>query len=255
MKKVEKYIYLVIALIIVAIIASGTIYIIKKNNQNITLTETELNKYLSYVPNTKENPIYNIKKTNLDSIEKKQLITKILDNETNCWDKQNCDFDMNLKLPVKNSEIFYYEAESVDRYYFPMDYIKTKMQEYYNEEIPNLEETKKLEDMYNATLGYIYQNNYFLGLGGGETDDLFVSYIDSYNASKKELVIYEYVGHYSYFHETLYDYYNNYEVKLAYETNFQDYLKDNKSNFTKYKHTFKKNTTGYYWYSTEIIEN
>ena len=32
-------------------------------------------------------------------------------------------------------------------------------------------------------------------------------------------------------------------------------LKENKTNFTEYKHTFKKSDTGYYWYSTEVVEN
>ncbi|MCM1052366.1 MAG: hypothetical protein NC483_00090 [Ruminococcus sp.] len=33
----------------------------------------------------------------------------------------------------------------------------------------------------------------------------------------------------------------------------KNYFKNHKTEFTKYKHVFKKNDTGYYWYSTEVV--
>ncbi len=240
-------------LIVLGVLLVFILFIVRRNYIKININEEDLNKYLSYVPSIEELKIYDKKKTILDDIPEKFLITKILDKELSCWDQENCDFDMHLKLPIKNGEVFYYEGDYVDKYYFPFEYIKNKMEEYYNKDLKNLEETKKIEDVYNATLGFIYQDDYFLSTGGGETSDLFVSYVDSYKASRKELIIYEYAGHYNYFEETLGDYYNNYKVKLDYETDFYNYLKENKEKFTKYKHVFKKNDTGYYWYSTEVV--
>ena len=243
MKKIEKYIYIVIAIILGAILLGVGIYI--ANSQGIKLGEEELRKYLSYVPRSLENKLYDKKETDLANVSEKLLITKILDN---------CSFDMNLKLPLKYEKELLYDVEYIDRYYLPLDLVKEKMEEYYNKEITNLEETKTLEDAYNTGMSFAYQNNYFLGLGGGETDDLLVSLLDNYEASKNQLIIYEYVAHYNYLEEQLEDYYNDYQVELSYETDFNKYLEENKDKFTLYKHTFKKNKTGYYWDRTEIVE-
>ena len=44
--------------------------------------------------------------------------------------------------------------------------------------------------------------------------------------------------------------------ETGYVGDYEEYIKDNFSNFNTYKHTFKLNSNGkYYWYSTEVINN
>ena len=250
MKKSKKIVLIVSGLVLVILV--GVILI--TGNKEVTLSEEELTKYLSYVPSIMEYKLYDKEKSSIDNIKEKYLISKVLSNEAVCWDNNNCSFDMNKKVPLKNGEEFYYEQDYVDRYYFPLSFIKDKMEEYYNKKISNISETKSIDDIYNAILGYVYQDEYFLSIGGGETGDVTVSYMDSYKATEKDLVIYEYVAYYDYFEEKLKDYNNGYKVDLSYEDDFKEYLKENKEHFTEYKHTFKKNSKGYYWVKTEIVK-
>lgn len=107
MKKIEKYIYIILAVILIGIISAGTTYIIMKNNdkreikendnktnnneennnQDIALDEKELELYLSYIPfldavlpvdeeSEQYEDAYNGKKNTIDNINNEILLYK-----------------------------------------------------------------------------------------------------------------------------------------------------------------------------------
>ena len=125
-------------------------------------------------------------------------------------------------------------------------------------------------------MGYLYTGKEFIASDAGAPNYEKISLIEDYELINNDLIIYErpttfwqYFGEEGYY---LGDYpllanFNGVEVnfdliklEITYDENNIDaakgytyeYLKEHKSEFTLYKHTFKKNNTGYYWYSTEI---
>ena len=273
MGKLGNSICIVIIIILVIFLASGTTYLIMSNNESnheekevnkdneiennenkqeeITFSEEELNEYLSYVPNINRQIAYNNKKTNVNSFDKKALTEMALLNNIDCWYQKTCDFDTSLKLKVNNASTFYYEGEYAS-IYFPLDYINSVLNYRYNFTLNNVEETKTLNDIYNAGLGFVYQNGYFLSTGGGSNGNRHLSIIDSYKTSKNELTIYEISAYYNQA-DTIKDYYNDYSIEVN-NVDVDKYFENNKDKFTMYKHTFKNNKTGYYWYQTEVVE-
>ncbi len=277
MGKLEKYIYLVIILVLVTAIVSGSIYLVmrdkdntntdnnkeindkdKESNDNkdnekeeITLSEYELNDYLSYVPNINDNVVYKKDEVSVSDYDTKALTEMALNNSYSCWEQKICDFDMNMNLKVNNASAFYYEGEYAG-VYFPLDFINSKLNRMYNVKLSDVKESTSVDDVYNSGLSYIYQDEYFLAIGGGYSGNKHVSLIDKYDVSYSEIVIYEVAAYYD--QDKMVDYYNNYSVSVS-SNDLSGYLKDNKDKFTKYKHTFKKNVTGYYWYQTEVVKN
>ena len=261
MKQIEKSILIVIIIILVAIIASGATYIImsnkndnnsnqessnpnkesqelESNKQTIFFTEDELKDYLSILPRD----IYSNQKTSLNTIDKDILLSKLLTDESSCWTEKTCDFDMNQKLKV----VDYYPEKYLSEYdymefvegYMPLDYVKKQMLKVYNVNISEIENNKE----FNYNYGFVYHNNYFMQTGGGDPSEYeSVSYIDDYEVENNNLIIYEYMAN---FIEN--------EINFSKYEDAVKYLKEHKSDFPRYKHTFKKNATGYYWYSTEI---
>ena len=112
--------------------------------------------------------------------------------------------------------------------------------------------------VWNGICFQYFDNGFSYRYCAGSIDK--ISIIENYEANDNELIIEEYavgldVGN------NLTDFYTQKEVEdLAYtqipkgeEINrAEEYLEEHKDEFTLYKHTFKKNDTGYYWYSTEI---
>ncbi|MBE6154984.1 MAG: hypothetical protein E7163_05415 [Firmicutes bacterium] len=276
MKKIEKYIYVVIALIIGAVLASTVTYIVmdkkydnhnnneqnenNSNNEQISLSDEELHEYLSYIPtrNIKGMSLYEKKYTNVKTISEVELIEQVLSNSL-CWDNNSCPFDTSIKeMPIDN---FSYPATV----YFPLTYIKSELLKMYNYDLKSIKDGVSIKDSYDANgLGYIYQNGYFKCTGGGDNSGNHINYIEKYDISNESLIIYEYAAYYDYFRtENFYDYYTDYYHYISIEETksyssyldyLANYLKNNKNDFTQYKHTFKNNDTGYYWYSTEVIE-
>ena len=283
MKKIEKYIYLVLGLILIVVIACSVTYIIATNNNNtetneepnnqegnnseesITLSESELEEYLSYVPIDTENYLNrNVYKAsvNLDSIDKTLLRDMGIIKISNCFDNDTCPFDTSNEILIK-IDLFPYYENNVTTKYIPLTYLNELLHQMYNYELTNLENASSIEDSFDAGgMSYIYQDGYFLSLTGGSSGGEHISVLDNYEATEEELVIYEYAAYYDSFENKLIDYHTTVETDLGgwcgnttYEEKMiilQNYLEEHKTEFTLYKHTFKKNDTGYYWYQTEI---
>ncbi len=290
MKKTSLYIIITILLMA---IASGTTYIIlnnnyEKNNKNIkesdkennnkeqdnqptenikpetiTLKEEELKKYLGYVPNYQyvdDMIVYNYQKKDLNNIGEKTLIAIALSEARyECGEKAKLDHQKHCIMKKKIKYLYDDEGEfETEAYTF--DEIKKIMLKMYNYQINNLAETTSWDTTYSgAASGFAYQDGYFLMVASGLGDtNNYLSEISKYEATKDELTIWE---HRSYYDWNTYS--NNYvlmdylkkkmgEFKTEEET--QEYFKHNQDKFTEYKHIFKKNSTGYYWYSTEAVD-
>ena len=252
MKK-NTVLYIIITILLI-IIAVGITYIImdkndinnnpnENNNQEeqITLSEEELEEYLSYIPKdiiNNEQNMYINPRTN-DELPIETLLGAAL----NYADKYT-----NLRQ----------ETEYGDTFLFSKNEINSLMKKMYNKEPVPLED----EIEYNCAIYSEYDNNYYLQSGGCGIGQIHLRKIDSYQATEEELVIYEYAA---YLEETegadyvaiIKDYINDEKAYLGMpcpdtENDFSCYFEESVGDFTLYKHTFKKNDTGYYWYSTEV---
>ncbi len=257
MKK-ENILYIIITILLI-IISSGVTYYIASNKNNdrnnnetinkdndtkkeekITLSNIELNTYLSYVPNAYEFNAYTKNSINVKDVKTLYLAS--------------------MAMGLNHKSI--YSPEEVKSYVLNM----------YNVTINNFEIYKDTEEcigIYDG-FGYSLKENEITTEIYNTSNATTIHYIDDYEASKEELIIYEYAGLYLkdfYTDENdkevytldLKDYHNGYQADIYKICNNSsscatNYLKENKAKFTKYKHTFKKNDTGYYWYQTEVVK-
>ncbi len=257
MGKLEKSIYAVIILILVAVIASGTTYLImrdkdntntenneiidkdKESNDNkdnekeeITLSEKELREYLDYLP-----------KNYLDE-ENNSLFTKSNINVNDISTETLVGNALSLKIESQNDKI----NKSV------IDELVLKM---YNKDIKNTSLTNSITD---GVYYYELKDNNFQVIDFTNFPTYFYD-VEEYKASIDELVIYTRVAQVNYIENgnfTIFNTKQNNEIKTfndGEENQAKDYIKNNKDKFTEYKHTFKKNVTGYYWYQTEIVKD
>lgn len=280
MKSVERSIYIVIIIILVACLASGTTYMIMKdkndnkindnesNNQDaenndtekiedkeeqITLSESELETYLNYVPyrgnilknDNNINPyLQNLKVTDLNDINLTEYAIRLAN-----FEDLDYIFEEDYLIKISANEV---KSILKSVYNKSIEYFKTgkdnNNQEYYN----------------INCLSLLYENNFFYGRFGCGDAETKVGVVDNYKLENNNLIIYEYAGLLDDLIGKIYNIKNNQtitNIEIGYQEDLAEtiakatkYIKENKIKFTKYKHTFKKNNTGYYWYSTEYIE-
>ncbi len=281
MGKLEKSIYLVIILVLVTAIISGSIYLVMRDKDNtntennevndknkestdnkdnekeeITLSEEELRKYLGYVPyvhdkDTNKN-VYFYRSKNIDEINRKIIYGMVLD--ALCRKNDNCNQINNLFYNNADGE------EIVYNFVIDEDDFFTLLKEMYN--LSDITLTKPSQGY--AALGYMcyyYDSNSskFYGVSNcGGTSYMSFSKIVDYKVSNEELIIYEIYGYYDLM--VLKNVITNqeYEVDTSLSGKYEElnkYFLDNIDKFPKYKHTFRKNETGYYWYQTEVVKD
>ena len=278
MKK-NTVLYIIITILLV-IVAVGVTYIImdnkneeeviepsnneedsnkeEQNEEQITLSESKLQEYLSYV--TKNNLLseFNTYETpsHINDLDDNVIISNALRVLTN-----NIDFDN-----MEDS----YTIEDFPNYSFDIRYsleelmeLTLKMYNYKINDLNNVTSSNIGEGMYGSTqFIFDYYNGYFYGMNAcANCSDNHVGKIKEYNATDEELIIYEYGA---YLESEMGE---NHNTRLVdYQTSKSEILNESCSSteydyscydelldeFTLYKHTFKKNNTGYYWYSTEI---
>ena len=258
MKKTEKYIYIVLGIILIVVIASGITYMIatndktetkeeENNNSNnnqeenkeeqITLSESELEEYLSYVPINAEKELFTMPVNNMPN---QILLGRLL---------------YNMSDSVSEGEIVATSEE-----------VNQKMLEMYNQELDTYENSYDEEGNwlnYSAMFGgfcYTLEDNSFnLNYCASGID--FIEIVDDYEANEEELIIYSYVVYYNglYGSDEIEDIYSRNTVNIelpsdGYQTedNVKEYVNSHKNEFTRLKNTYKKNDTGYYWYSTGV---
>ena len=267
MRKVEKYIYAIIVFILFIVIACGITYVIAtKNNdkiqdnqkdEKVSLSDTELLQLISYVPTelTIGPDDYLKDSTNVKTIDKELLRNVALNSIVDCLET-GCPFEVKkiaLKYEIDFSE---YEIGEELRG-IPLSYVNSVLFKMYNYQLENVKEGQ----VFNAFgMGYLIQDDCFVPFAGGSSQDSVIHYIEKYDATKDEVVIYDYTAWYSN-DEVFYDAYSTYSISVPlssmgddyYDDYLPIYLKEHKDKFTKHKHVFKRNSSGYYWYATYII--
>lgn len=216
----------------------------KNSKETIELSDSELRNLLSYVPNNhieKEEIAYSSEKSTVKDINEKYLI------------------GMALRKLKSQPEVKYSKTD-----------VLRMMKNMYNIEDLNLEDSGTEWAAIEGAMCFTYNGNFFEGdycAPGG----IHFSSIENYEIQENDLIIYEIVATPT--DEAslkLLDYYTNNEISTdkdngqpynelfktddEYYEYLEKYFNDNKDKFTKYKNTFKKNTNGYYWYSTEVIK-
>lgn len=290
-KKRNGLIVLVVILIILVLCLGGYIVydkVLNKNNseqttentnnnvpvneitteKNNTISEKDIHEFSSFVPYI----AYSQKNINVNNIEQKVLITSILSIFDDCLDTTNCPISMDYdkkEIEIKNAEEFTHGYNTTDKY-VPLNYFNSLASKMYGKNFSNIEETKTLSSAYQTGMTWIYQDGNFIRLSGGDNSNNFFNYIDGYEFANDDLIIYEYAAGDDYFLSAgikLCDIYTRYCAEFSkkeaginddndmsyYYSYLSNYLKEHKSNYTRYKHTFKHNSQGYYWYSTEVV--
>ena len=267
MKKTEKYIYIVLGIILVVVIACGITYMIAINNnktetkeenkeqnnnqeedneEQITLSESELEEYLSYVPDSY------VSISAYTTENKEELNNLILGS---------------VLFKISNYNPGEISLTEVDR----------ELQKMYNMSLNDFD--LQISDDYvtgYSGMGYSYTGKEFIATDAGAPNYEKISLIEDYELIDDDLIIYELPATYwEYFDGEGYylgDYtllkkfdgatinFDLIKLEISYdEKNMDDareyayeYIQTHKDEFTLYKHTFKKNDTGYYWYSTEV---
>ncbi len=287
MKRIERYIYIVLIIILVGVISAGTTYILmdkksnnseikekdkqeenKKEEEKITLSEKELEQYLSYIPNGNDyslynnnNPIqgaYDMKIANINSINKNLLLARVITllSNDNKYFANNKEISLNKKIMSSIMGVESIDEELTTKDYYSLTFINSKLKEMYNYELGSLKNAMEVEDTFNINgMCYYYDNGNIIMCGGGDNFQTNINLIEKYEANEKELIIYENAALLLELNEEkiLRDYYNKYEVKIN-NNDAINYIKEHKDKFTKYKHIYKKNDTGYYWYQTDVVE-
>lgn len=215
-----------------------------------TITNEELEKYLSYVPfSLLHEDAYHGNNFNISNVNKASLLFTVFhhpelkyatyEDGENCWGG-SCilEEEFNKKL--------------VEMYNVQIEMFNSEYNE--SEKWVNLESYLLLKDGHYFELGY----------GGGKykSDISNISYeiINNELIIKEQIgIIVESVGDVIIFNggESIKEYtYTGVEDSDAanFEEQAEKYIKDNINDFNTYKHIFKKNNNGtYYWYSTEVV--
>lgn len=285
MKKSEKYIYLILGVIVLGIVIAGVAFAVMKgsekdnktpnsnennvdkptnNDEKVTLTNEELEEYLSYIPKDASDGGFNAytTPTNVNDIGNNVLLGKTLDYVFSLCDNETCERKDNL-----DTGYLYQDMLNVA---VPKATIDDLMLKRYNLKYIVKENLSEMVTSYSATCFYYIDDSFIADTCSSSFYPNYLNVVDSYEATNDNLIIYEYAvtndsteifdmaGDYIKIkYNKILDYYTDYSVDVydicKYDTDCaNNYFKEHKTDFTKYKHTFKKNDKGYYWYSTEV---
>ncbi len=249
MKQIEKSIIFIFILILVIVITSSTTYIIMSHNlanpnndqtppdDNQTLSVDELNNYLSYVPNAYQYNAYQKANSYLSNVDNIYLLSMALgqiSNKCGQVDFNAIEADNCLTKKINKSNI------------------TNILHEMYNTSFPSIKsyfaDGGDIVAVYNSYC-YSYDGENFTLQACNTSNYHNLSKIKDYQILNNNLIIYEYAAYLITEEENIIkDYQTDLSLSnLDFNTNYEK--------FTLYKHTFKKNDTGYYWYSTEVAEN
>lgn len=243
----------VIGIIIILFIIT---LIIVLNSNYEEISDKKLNKYLTYVPyyvyTDKANDV------SINDIDKKYLYANPFLTLVKCWRDNTCDFNTNISISVDNYEE-YNVNKIINDNYVPEEDVIALIEDMYNVKVNNIEAGEYTGD----ACTFIYEDGFFIK-ATGNCEDGIVSILDGYKSSKNSLIIYEYRARLVMIFDGDKSFYGLLDKGEYVEVSFDEectlstiecarkFIEENKRSFTKYKHTFKNNGYGYYWYSTEI---
>lgn len=214
----------------------------EENKKEIKLSKDELNDYLKKVPTALEinldtKDAYNGSKMTINDIDDGTLYGNVYMNSEATNDRPN------------NIE----EYGTIDRCVTKQSFDKV-LKSFYN--------TSKDIDKFSYISGTVYKkDNYYCNvIGQGSLELKKISKLEKYNIDNNNLYIYETAGfkEEKMGEELSFSIYKNpkYDDVIGVESatvSDSDLLNKYASSFGKYKHTFKKDSTGnYYWVSTEL---
>lgn len=284
----KKNIIFVIIIILVCALTATVTYIVvdnknskddvKENNNDkdpaktddlITLSESELKELVNSVPKVDYYDDY----AKFNVYRKPSDINKM--TETNMINEALTRLTLDIDVPSENT----YQIPNFERtfeYRYSLSEVKKLISEMYNKNDITPQEFN-LSELNGTYIGsqvlFEYYDNYFYGwLACAECGDNHISYIDTYEAKEDEIIIYEYsaelienLGCEN--ADQIKDYQTSASAEIEKELNdkfvcvteyeknnqtIEEYFKTIKNKFTKYKHTFKKGSNGYYWYQTDV---
>ncbi len=244
MSNKSKYIIFAICIILIIFITSGTTYLVvtsiiesknptieKEPEPEITLTSTEINNYLKYVPKISTdyegNLFYSKSKITIDDISNGDLV--------------------GTALGIKNPGVATLDTEVATE-----EEINTSLQKMYNKTI-SLDGSEFITDGINV---YTLKDSKYIAIDYTNYPTTY-QVIDKYEISKENLIIYTYVA-LRYPNSNSLDNPNGAIIKeFTNPTSKEliDYIKENKKDFPLFKHVFEKNETGYSWSYTENISD
>ncbi len=241
MSNKSKYMIIAIWVIISLFLLSGAVYLLIKNipkekesdneESKITITGSELNNYLKYIPKISTdyegNLFYSHNKRTINDIAEEDLVGTALRT------KVNGTMELNTEVATKEE----------------IDELIKKM---YNKNI----ESNNLEFITDGINIYDLKNNKYITINYTNYPQYY-EVITKHEINKEELIIYTHVAMKYPNDNSLYAPAGNIikEFTNANKEELVKYIKEHKEEFTLYKHTYQKNDTGYSWYSTENITN
>ena len=228
MSNKSKYIIFAICIILIIFITSGTTYLVvtsiiesknptieKEPEPEITLTSTEINNYLKYVPKISTdyegNLFYSKSKITIDDISNGDLV--------------------GTALGIKNPGVATLDTEVATE-----EEINTSLQKMYNKTI-SLDGSEFIIDYTNYPTTYQVIDKYEIS----KENLIIYTYVALRYSNSNSLdnpngaIIKEFT--------------NPTSKELI------DYIKENKKDFPLFKHVFEKNETGYSWSYTENISD
>ena len=288
-KKIKRLISAVIVLGFIVIGLGGYIiydkYVVKpsakieKKEDKTNKIDFDASKYLSYVPIIKTSDVYNHAwgfndhdvidyvdayskdKVTIDDIDEVLMLQMAIERTTKAPDSEKFESDFGICGIGENGE----QLSCTISEYYKADDVLSNVRLLYNKEV-----TPK-DFSYKGGLVY-YRDGYFaIGYGSGNNPVEKVSNLEKSEIVGDDLILYERAIF-------IYELATKFEnaIEVTYKTNYDnddilvttDSISDTESvneakdaayanieNSNLFKHTFKKNAKGeYYWYSTEIVK-
>lgn len=262
---------IIVVVILIALASGGAIYLITSNRNNnqpnqennneqpstptpVTLSDEELAKYLRYIPigaisaYDSDKSAYKYEKITVNDYNKKVLIHHAINQAEN--------FGTSLKYENKACGATCPELNGFGGYYdiaYDLTPLKKSLHAMYNLSLESLDLNVLNENSLGSYSGESYE--YFDGgivVWQGMGSLYGTNVLDRYEANTNELTIYSYRVIYNFNSPIVNDAYTRKEFTIT--DDYETYVENHKDEFTQYKSVFKKNDTGYYWYSTEIVK-
>lgn len=261
-KNPNHTITIVVLIILIIGLSSYIIYdkFISNNNENITndtkqLTDEQINKLMSYIPKYGSSPYEKIK----DAYSGENHTIDTINEEVLLYMATNNSDTSDVSINVLSQEII---DNFKDITIWNVSDVNETLKTMYNKTSVSIKEAP-------SPGGIIIKDNsyYCYGVGAGAYGFEKESKIISHNFENNDLIIYEKAGFFA-TADSLYTYVFDNSYSLHLDSNHEnamkeieqnrndlarEYINDNWDLFKTFKHTFKQNKNGdYYWYSTEV---
>jgi len=228
---------------------------VKDTEETVEISVTEIERYLNYVPLLEEINYeldyadyydYNEDAYSGGLKTKNDLNEKLFLANTYVHSEKVNSTEL-VKMDICGNNI-YCEADS----YVLVDTFEENLENLYNIQDINYKE-------FNIAGGGVENTGeyYALGMGRGANKLEKINKYEKYSIDGDNLIIYEKAGFVAELEQpSVFKTTNAIDVIKTFDSleYAKKYISDNINNFNTFKHVFKKNNVGYYWYSTELVD-